>query len=185
LFVVTHSPISYFTKIRYRFSQLLEDSRSILPGASYERDPTVSYKFHKAVLHTMATCHSLRVVDGELVGDPLDLKMFEFTGWSFEEGEQKSGNAEDDDQNKLSPSVARPPTGLVYDLGGNNSAGEVSLKLAGLENEILITYSRDRRWSSACSNLLNSCLSYAELAPSSVNSELLGETYLLKGLRSA
>jgi cation-transporting ATPase 13A3/4/5 len=73
----------------------------------------------------MATCHSLRVVDGELVGDPLDLKMFEFTGWSFEEGEQKSGNTEDDDQNKLSPSVARPPAGLEYDLADDNRAGEV------------------------------------------------------------
>jgi len=73
----------------------------------------------------MATCHSLRVVDGELVGDPLDLKMFEFTGWSFEEGEQKSGSAEDDDQNKLSPSVARPPAGLEYDLGGNSHTSQV------------------------------------------------------------
>ncbi|KAH0563179.1 hypothetical protein GP486_002255 [Trichoglossum hirsutum] len=107
-----------------RFSQLLEDARSIVPGAPYERDLTLSYKFHKAVLHTMATCHSLRVVDGELVGDPLDLKMFEFTGWSFEEGEQKSGNAEDDDQNRLSPSVARPPAGLEYDTGDYNRAGE-------------------------------------------------------------
>ena len=70
----------------------------------------------------MATCHSLRVVDGELVGDPLDLKMFEFTGWSFEEGE---GGAEDDDQNKLSPSVARPPGGLEYGLGDGNRTGQV------------------------------------------------------------
>ncbi|KAH0538608.1 hypothetical protein FGG08_004809 [Glutinoglossum americanum] len=107
-----------------RFSQLLEDARSILPGASYERDPTISYKPHKTVLHIMATCHSLRVVDGELVGDPLDLKMFEFTGWLFEEGEQKSGSAEDDDQNKLSPSVARPPAGLDYDMGEENRTGE-------------------------------------------------------------
>ncbi|KAI9786820.1 MAG: hypothetical protein M1839_005051 [Geoglossum umbratile] len=107
-----------------RFSKLLENARSILPGASYERDPTISYKFHEATLHTMATCHSLREVDGELVGDPLDLKMFEFTGWSFEEGEQKSGNAEDEDQNKLSPSVARPPAGLEYDIGGDSHAGQ-------------------------------------------------------------
>jgi len=46
----------------------------------------------------MATCHSLRLVDDELIGDPLDLKMFEFTNWIFEEGEggnTNTGNAQD------------------------------------------------------------------------------------------
>lgn len=62
-----------------------------------------------AILHTMATCHSLRSVDEELVGDPLDLKMFEFTGWSFEEGKQDAADGEDEMQGGLSPSVARPP----------------------------------------------------------------------------
>lgn len=32
-------------------------------------------------LVTMATCHSLTVIDGQLTGDPLDLKMFEATDW--------------------------------------------------------------------------------------------------------
>ena len=34
----------------------------------------------------MATCHSLKLVSDEIIGDPLDAKMFEFTGWTFEEG---------------------------------------------------------------------------------------------------
>ncbi|KAG6040561.1 hypothetical protein E4U41_000136 [Claviceps citrina] len=63
----------------------------------------------QAALHTMATCHSLRVVDGELVGDPLDQKMFEFTGWSFEEGKQRFADGENDEQGGLTPSIARPP----------------------------------------------------------------------------
>lgn len=29
----------------------------------------------------MATCHSLTKIEGELSGDPLDLKMFSATGW--------------------------------------------------------------------------------------------------------
>ena len=29
----------------------------------------------------MATCHSLTKIEGQLSGDPLDLKMFEATGW--------------------------------------------------------------------------------------------------------
>lgn len=64
----------------------------------------------------MATCHSLRLVDDELVGDPLDLKMFQFTGWSFEEGQQKGGPSLDEERDSFSPSVARPPQGMEYDL---------------------------------------------------------------------
>ncbi|KAJ9592472.1 hypothetical protein L9F63_015888, partial [Diploptera punctata] len=33
----------------------------------------------------MVTCHSLTVIDGKLCGDPLDLKLFESTGWLLEE----------------------------------------------------------------------------------------------------
>ena len=29
----------------------------------------------------MATCHSLTIIDGELTGDPLDLKMFNSINW--------------------------------------------------------------------------------------------------------
>ena len=102
---------------RNRFSELLAHAFDILPGSQHDRDPTVEYLAHKTILYTMATCHSLRKIDDELVGDPLDVKMFEFTGWSYEEGEQKSGNAGDDDpEQKLSPSVARPPAGREYDL---------------------------------------------------------------------
>ncbi|KAG5947372.1 hypothetical protein E4U53_006425 [Claviceps sorghi] len=67
----------------------------------------------QAALHTMATCHSLRVVDGDLVGDPLDQKMFEFTGWSFEEGTQRSAEEANDEHGGLTPSIARPPNTAV------------------------------------------------------------------------
>ncbi|KAF1850865.1 P-type ATPase-like protein [Cucurbitaria berberidis CBS 394.84] len=102
---------------RNRFSELLADPYDILPGSQHDRDPTVEYLAHKTILYTMATCHSLRKIDEELLGDPLDVKMFDFTGWSYEEGEQKSGNPGDDDpEQKLSPSVARPPPGREYDV---------------------------------------------------------------------
>ncbi|KIM94990.1 hypothetical protein OIDMADRAFT_171985 [Oidiodendron maius Zn] len=102
-----------------RFSDILPDPLSLLAGAAYERDPTMKYDHHKALLYTMATCHSLRVVEDEFVGDPLDLKMFDFTGWSFEEGEQRAGNTEEEEQGGLSPSIARPPAGMEYDLDEN------------------------------------------------------------------
>jgi cation-transporting ATPase 13A2 len=102
---------------RNRFSELLPDAYDILPASQHDRDPTVEYLAHKTILYTMATCHSLRKIDNELVGDPLDVKMFDFTGWNYEEGEQKSGNSGDDDpEQKLSPSVARPPPGREYDV---------------------------------------------------------------------
>jgi cation-transporting P-type ATPase 13A2 len=41
----------------------------------------------KAVfLYALATCHQLKVVDGEVIGDPLDVKMFQFSKWHIEEG---------------------------------------------------------------------------------------------------
>ena len=37
-------------------------------------------------LYALATCHALKVVDGQPIGDPLDAKMFSFTGWTIQEG---------------------------------------------------------------------------------------------------
>ena len=79
-----------------------------------------------ALLYTMATCHSLRMVDNEPVGDPLELKMFEFTGWTYEEGNLGGGNADDEEQGNLRPSVARPPAGtstLANGVGQQNVSG--------------------------------------------------------------
>uniref|UniRef100_A0AAY4A6W0 P-type ATPase A domain-containing protein n=1 Tax=Denticeps clupeoides TaxID=299321 RepID=A0AAY4A6W0_9TELE len=40
-------------------------------------------------LACMATCHSLTKINGELSGDPLDLKMFNATGWILEEATEE------------------------------------------------------------------------------------------------
>lgn len=64
----------------------------------------------------MATCHSLHQVEGELVGDPLDLKMFEFTGWSFEESGQVINAMQDEELGDIPSAVARPPAGLEFDI---------------------------------------------------------------------
>ncbi|KAI9721463.1 MAG: hypothetical protein M1812_002225 [Candelaria pacifica] len=101
-----------------RFSEIITEPSVLLPGTSYERDPTVDYGLHRALLYAMATCHSLRVVDEELVGDPLDLKMFDYTGWSFEEGQQTKDAPDDDGGSRLSPSVAKPPPGMEFEIPG-------------------------------------------------------------------
>ncbi|KAL9107562.1 MAG: hypothetical protein Q9227_007562 [Pyrenula ochraceoflavens] len=98
------------------FSGLLSEVPNLLPGASYERDPTIDYQKNKNILYTMATCHSLRLVDGELIGDPLDLKMFQFTGWTYDEGIQKTSHFEEIAGSGLSLSVAKPPMGMEFDI---------------------------------------------------------------------
>lgn len=58
-----------------RFGELLEDIHDLPLG-----------KGKATFLYALATCHSLKMVDDEVIGDPLDVKMFSFTGWSLDEG---------------------------------------------------------------------------------------------------
>ena len=39
----------------------------------------------------MASCTAITYVDGELVGDPLDVSMFKSTGWVLDEAVENSG----------------------------------------------------------------------------------------------
>ncbi|KAJ3291099.1 hypothetical protein HDU79_002679 [Rhizoclosmatium sp. JEL0117] len=68
--------------------QLFVDSRSEFPK----------------IVTAMASCHSIKILDGELVGDPVDLRMFELSGWEIEEG--SSGNHE----NGFTSLIVRPPS---------------------------------------------------------------------------
>ncbi|KJZ75510.1 hypothetical protein HIM_04973 [Hirsutella minnesotensis 3608] len=96
------------TQERGRFSDLITKPPSTPIKGNGLLLPSDSLQ---AVLFTMATCHSLREVDGDLVGDPLDVKMFNFTQWSFEEGNQRTIEGDDEAQGSLAPSIARPPDG--------------------------------------------------------------------------
>ncbi|KAI4215034.1 MAG: hypothetical protein LQ351_002348 [Letrouitia transgressa] len=62
----------------------------------------------------MATCHSLRLVGTELLGDPMDLKMFEFTGWSFDEFQADPHVVPGQARNNTFAPVARPPAGTNF-----------------------------------------------------------------------
>uniref|UniRef100_UPI00358F840E polyamine-transporting ATPase 13A3 isoform X2 n=1 Tax=Myxine glutinosa TaxID=7769 RepID=UPI00358F840E len=71
----------------------------------------------------MATCHSLTRLGGELSGDPLDLKMFEATGWILEEPTV-------DDRTKydsIMPTVVKPPC------AGAISTEDTDIDLHGFE----------------------------------------------------
>lgn len=56
--------------VERRFSPLIRNPKNVPPGPFED---------------TLATCHELRLVDGEPAGDPLDAKMFDFIGWNFDE----------------------------------------------------------------------------------------------------
>lgn len=53
----------------------------------------------------LATCHGLTLIDGAIIGDPLDQKMFAATGWQLEEPAVEDTTKYD----LLAPTVVRPP----------------------------------------------------------------------------
>lgn len=94
----------------HRFGELLEDIHDLPHGQG-----------NATFLYALATCHSLKVVDGEVIGDPLDVKMFTFTRWTLEEGRiggtgvirSKKSAVE---QAALVQNVARPPGSAQFRL---------------------------------------------------------------------
>ncbi|KAI0633895.1 Ca-transporting ATPase [Trametes polyzona] len=88
-----------------RFGELLEDIHDLPAPARGER---------ANFLYALATCHSLKKVAGEVIGDPLDVKMFEFTKWTLEEGSVAGAGvvknkAVGDRPAALVQTVVRPP----------------------------------------------------------------------------
>ncbi len=59
------------------------------------------------LLEAMASCHSISRINGELAGDPLDCKMFEFTGWDLVEPSQNETKL----FNMLVPTIVLPKSG--------------------------------------------------------------------------
>lgn len=103
------------------FGELMEDVYDIPqnPGKGKAvENPNANASF----LHALATCHSLKMVDGEVIGDPLDVKMFEFTKWTLEEGRVsgtgaiKSRSGEVVEQAALVQVVVRPPGSAEFRL---------------------------------------------------------------------
>lgn len=79
----------------HQFGGLLESAKD-LSGRSRrhhnDRNHSLTHPTDD-LLSVLATCHSLRHIDDELMGDPLDAKMFEWTGWTFQESDGHGGGA--------------------------------------------------------------------------------------------
>lgn len=75
------------------------------------------------LLYALTTCHSLKVVNGEVIGDPLDVKMFEFTRWHIDEGDHLNGDTDGIDAAPSGPerppalvqTVVRPPESVSFE----------------------------------------------------------------------
>ena len=57
----------------------------VVPVREQHYEPVVKevqqFNHNDRFLAAMATCHSLTIIGGEIAGDPLDVIMFQFTGW--------------------------------------------------------------------------------------------------------
>ncbi|OJJ55329.1 hypothetical protein ASPSYDRAFT_159263 [Aspergillus sydowii CBS 593.65] len=114
-----------------RLSELLSDTSS-----KPDSDSALARGFdnYNIIIRIMATCHSLRVVDDELLGDPLDVKMFQFTGWSFQEGGGLAPEHQNSENETIVPSIARPPNATASVNGGNHDIVNGAVELGILRS---------------------------------------------------
>lgn len=114
-----------------KFAEIEHDADNVpIFGAADAKTP---------LLHALATCHALKIVDGEVIGDPLDMRMFEFTSWTLEEGKEGATKPVGDAKKKktgpastskvperaatLVQTVVRPPGGESFKLEDAMKAG--------------------------------------------------------------
>jgi len=62
---------------------MLTEARSCVFACSFQKElkSVADLDCRSPLLVAMATCHSLTIIEGMITGDPLDLKMFEASGW--------------------------------------------------------------------------------------------------------
>ncbi|BES87473.1 cation-transporting atpase [Nesidiocoris tenuis] len=63
------------------------------------------------LLRALVTCHSITIIDGNLAGDPLDIKIFESSGWILEE----PAISDDTKFDLLAPTTVKPPHHCIVD----------------------------------------------------------------------
>ena len=70
------------------FTDFVDTIKDIIPSDPF----SVPLNNNVLMSEAMASCHSITLVDGELVGDPLEIKMFWSTGWELDERAQTVGS---------------------------------------------------------------------------------------------
>jgi magnesium-transporting ATPase (P-type) len=112
----SRKPVSINSKGNYN----IEPSRSLACSVTHAFSPSVkddtstiaqdeSFPY-PLIICGMATCHSLKIVNGIVIGDPLDLQMFQFTGWEMEDkGVSTTSNPSKTSVSGVVGTVVRPP----------------------------------------------------------------------------
>lgn len=77
------------------FAELVPDPRLLPPGP---------------MLTGLASCHTVALLGGQPLGDPLELKMIESTGWELEEPEDEGGEIQYEFGDRRVLAVMRPPS---------------------------------------------------------------------------
>lgn len=98
--------------------QRVEDGSFLPPESSVNSEALRSSPF----VACMASCHSLTTIEGQLSGDPLDLKMFSATDWILEEPTQEETAL----HNPIMPTVVRPPNHVVIETDVNTNLTETA-----------------------------------------------------------
>ncbi|ESN93246.1 hypothetical protein HELRODRAFT_89193 [Helobdella robusta] len=77
----------------------------VINGNKFAKEEQQLFKLDKKdpLLVAMATCHSLTIIDGHIVGDPLDLKMFQATNWDLEES-----GSDESKYDVMTPTIVHP-----------------------------------------------------------------------------
>lgn len=78
-------PIRNPSKVGQALAAVLPPPAGVAGVAAPPSSPSAARSEPPLLVMGMATCHSLTIIDGVLSGDPLDLKMFEATGWNLVE----------------------------------------------------------------------------------------------------
>ena len=84
-----------------RFKDFVKETNLIAPRGSWwdSRDAEQVRNLNSTLLvEAMASCTAITYVHGNLVGDPLDVQMFETTGWTLDESDQKTTAPDGTDQ---------------------------------------------------------------------------------------
>ncbi|KAJ2779083.1 hypothetical protein H4R18_004211 [Coemansia javaensis] len=122
---IPDAPSSAFSSVGSTFAAgmpgglaALDRSSSVTAPPRHATDPS-----KLRVLHALATCHTVKQVDGRLIGDPLDVKMFQSTGWILEESDDGDvasvvGYRKSTKAPMPVPAVVRPPHSERFTLRG-------------------------------------------------------------------
>eukprot|EP00116_Pleurobrachia_bachei_P000600 sb/3460862/ len=96
IFCIEPQRINFCGKIQYicfdKTGTLTEDGLTVLSaipstekGFSEPVSTGESLSQHQLLQSALASCHEISTIKGELVGDPLDVEMFKFTGWEIDD----------------------------------------------------------------------------------------------------